>query len=280
MEISIPGVTIKSANELQTRMTMLLWGAAGCGKTTLAASAPGNKLLINFDPDGQMSLGAREDVLVMDLSREKYSVVEKFKSDDPYNLSKVLADDSNGIETVIIDSLTSYSQYAVEQGIANTKGATLERPSPGAYGARNALTLRLVAGMLRLTGKHNKNCIFITHEDGPTTDDSGNVLYITMMLGGKLPDQAALQLSEVWYMSDNGKERKILARNGRMRKPMKSRMLDTTKEIEFTLKYDQNNPHEGGIAEWIEMYRLNNQQKIPLPYSPSYQTLKEKLFTN
>ena len=269
MEISIPGVTIKSANEMQTRMSMLLWGAAGCGKTTLAASAPGKKLLINFDPDGVMSLGARDDVLVMDLSREKYNVVEKFKSDDPYNLSKVLSDDSYGIDTVIVDSLTSYSQYAVEQGIANTKGATLERPSPGAYGARNALTLRLVAGMLRLTGKYNKNCIFITHEDGPTTDDSGNVLYITMMLGGKLPDQAALQISEVWFMMDTGKERRVLVRNGRTRKPMKSRMFDTRDKIEYISKYDPNGDDAPyglhSLASFIQEYNANGGNKIKLP---------------
>jgi GTPase SAR1 family protein len=270
MEIDLGGgIQIKSASEANTRLTMLLWGAAGCGKTTLAASAPGNKLLINFDPDGHASLGPRDDIALLDLSNQRYNIVEKFKSDDPFSLSRVLADESNGIETVIVDSVTSYSQYAVEQGIALTKGATIERPSPGAYGARNALTLRLISGLLRLTGKYGKHCIFISHEDAPTTDDSGSVLYITMMLGGKLPDQAALQISEVWFMQDVGKDRRLLLRAGRNRKPMKSRMFDTTTRSEFVTKYDPDGkdaPYgQHSIASFYEEWQENGRNKIQVP---------------
>lgn len=276
MEIDLgTGFKIQSASEAQSRLSMLLWGPAGCGKTLLAASAPGKKLFINFDPDGPATLGNREDILLLDLSDQKYSIVEKFKSDDPFNLSRVLADESNGIETVVVDSVTSYSQYAVEQGIAHTKGATVERPSPGAYGARNALTLRLISGILRLTNKYNKHCIFISHEDAPTTDDSGNVLYITMMLGGKLPDQAALQISEVWFMQDVNKERRILVRAGRNRKPMKSRMFDTSTTIEYISKY---NPYDDkmlfdmekvfgkhSIASFYKEWLDNDRNKIQVP---------------
>jgi hypothetical protein len=267
MEIDLGGgLQIKSAAEANTRLSMLIWGPAGCGKTVLAASAPGKKLLINFDPDGPTSLGPRDDVLILDLSNQKHTITEKFKTDDPFNLSKVLGDESNGIDTVIVDSLTSYSQYAVETGISITKGATIERPSPGAYGARNALTLRLVASLLRLTGKYGKHCIFITHEDGPTTDDNGNVLYITMMLGGKLPDQAALQISEVWFMQDTGKERRILVRAGRNRKPMKSRMFDTSKKIEYVSNYDPADPFgKHSIASFYQEWIDNGRQKIQVP---------------
>lgn len=268
MEIDLGGgIQIRSLADAQQRLSMLLWGAAGCGKTTLAASAPGKKLLINFDPDGPMSLGVRDDVVVLDLSGQKHTITEKFKSDDPFNLSKVLTDEANNISTVIVDSLTSYSQYAVEQGISITKGATVERPSPGAYGARNALTLRLVAGMLRLTGRYNKNCIFISHEDAPTTDDSGNVLYITMMLGGKLPDQAALQISEVWFMQDVDQKRRILVRAGRNRKPMKSRMFDTRTKSEFISSYDPDNgtDSKGSIAQLYQEWLDNGRNKIQVP---------------
>lgn len=276
MEIDLGGnFKIKSAAEAQSRLSMLLWGPAGCGKTMLAASAPGKKLFINFDPDGPSTLGNREDVLLLDLSDQKYNIVEKFKTDDPFNLSRVLADESNGIETVVVDSLTSYSQYAVEQGIALTKGATVERPSPGAYGARNALTLRLISGILRLTNKYNKHCVLISHEDAPTADDAGNVLYITMMLGGKLPDQAALQISEVWFMQDVNKERRILVRAGRNRKPMKSRMFNTSERIEYISKYnpfdnkmqfDMDKVYgEHSIASFYNQWIENGRNKIQVP---------------
>lgn len=267
MEIDLGGgIQIRSLADAQTRLSMMLWGAAGSGKTTLAASGPGNKLLVNFDPDGPASLGTRDDVSILDLSNQKHTIVEKFKSDDPFNLSKVLSSD-DAPDTLIIDSLTSYSQYAVEQGIALTKGATVERPSPGAYGARNALTLRLISGMLRLTGRYNKNIIFVSHEDAPTTDDSGSVLYITMMLGGKLPDQAALQISEVWFMQDVDQKRRILVRAGRNRKPMKSRMFDTRTKSEFFSLYDPDNgwDSKGSINSFYEEWLANGRNKIQVP---------------
>jgi hypothetical protein len=265
------GLKIESATDAATRLTALLWGPAGCGKTTLAASAPGKILWINFDPEGLASLTEemRKNVHVLDLSNQTHAVVEKFKQDDPFGLSKVLSNPDMGIESVVVDSATSFAQLAVERGISLTKGATLERPSPGAYGARNALTLRLISSMLRLTGKYNKHCIIISHEDAPTTDNDGNVLYISIMLGGKLPDQVALQISEVWWMQDTGKERRIAVRPCRTRKPMKSRMFDASSSPEFILKFDPFK--EGGLngehslSQFYQNWIDNGKNKIQLP---------------
>lgn len=269
MEINIPGVEIRSAAESDKRFSLLLWGPPGVGKTVYACSAPGNKLLINFDPDGPTSLGSRDDVFVMDLSGEKHSIVEKFNSDDPYQLSRVLSDTDNVIDTVVVDSTTAYSQLAVERGISVTKGATLERPSPGAYGARNAITLRMMTSLLRLTKKYNKNIIFTTHED-KETDKEGNFLNFTLMLGGKLGSQAALQISEVWHLSENNGKRLIMVRPGRMRKPMKTRMFDTSGgAIEFDCKYEQfgdDAPYgKHSIASFIQEYEANGRNKIKVP---------------
>jgi hypothetical protein len=260
------GIKVQNNADKARRLSMLVWGPAGCGKTSLAATAPGNKLWINFDPDGTDSIASRPDVLVADLSNQKYSIVERFKTDDGLGIGKVLSDPDANISTVVVDSLTAYSQLAVEAAIANTKGATLERPSPGAYGARNALTLRLVTGMLRLTSLHNKNIIFTSHEDAAVTDDEGHVLYITMMLGGKLPDQAALQISEVWYMNDTGKERRIAIRPVRGRKPMKSRMFDGTSNPEFIWDYNINKPDpKMELTHWYNKWTEGNFVKLVPP---------------
>ena len=81
--------------------------------------------------------------------------------------------------------------------------------------------------------------IFITHEDDSgVRDKEGNLLHITMLLGGKLSGQVGLQISEVWFMSDDGKQRKIAVRPCRTRKPMKTRMFDTTRKLSSILKYD------------------------------------------
>jgi len=266
LELTIPGVTIRSAADASQRMSMLLWGPAGVGKTVYACSAPGNKLLINFDPDGPSSLGSREDVLVMDLSGERNSVVDRFNSDDPYQISKVLG--PAGITCVIVDSTTAYAQLAVEKGISITKGATLERPSPGAYGARNAITLRMMTSILRLTNKHNVHVIFTTHED-KATDKDGNFLNYTLMLGGKLGAQAALQISEVWHLSEANNKRRVMVRPGRNYTPMKTRMFDTTGNIEFDCAYQQfgtDAPYgKHSLAQFIQEYETNGRNKISVP---------------
>lgn len=275
--MEIDGVQIQTLAQSDKRFSLLLWGLAGCGKTTLAASAPGRKLLINFDPDGPNSLGARNDIVLIDLSGEKYSIVDSFKGDDDptlplgdkkYKLSTIIKELE--IETVIVDSCTAYSQLAVEKGISVTNGATIERPSPGAYGARNALTLRMMSALLRTTKRSNTNIIFITHEDDSgVKDKEGNILHITMLLGGKLGGQISLQLSEVWFMSDDGKQRKLLLRPGRMRKPMKTRMFDASSTVEFVLKYDQQGKEAPyglhSLSSFIKEWEDNGRDKISVP---------------
>jgi hypothetical protein len=267
MEINLGGMAIKQLSTQSRRISMLLWGSPGVGKTVFACSAPGKKLLILFDPDGAASLGNREDVLVLDLSAERNSIVDRFNSDDPFGLSKVLGDDELGITTVIVDSTTAYSQLAVEKGISITKGATLERPSPGAYGARNAITLKMMTSLLRLTNKYDKHIIFTSHEDEPTKDSEGNVMHITLQLGGKLGNQASLQISEVWHLADDGKQRKLMVRPGRMRKPMKTRMFDTSDGFEFVLRYKQSDGAGGehSIASLFDLWEKSGYNKIKLP---------------
>jgi len=273
--VQIEGIDVKSLAESEQRFSLLLWGLAGCGKTTLAASAPGRKLLINFDPDGPVSLGARDDIVLIDLSAERYGIVDVFKLDDDptlplgdkkYRLSKII--EALEIETVIVDSVTAFTDQAVQKGISVTKGATIERPSPGAYGARNALTLRMMSGILRLTKRMNVNVIFITHEDDSgVRDKEGNLLHITMLLGGKLSGQVGLQISEVWFMSDDGSKRKLALRPARTRKPMKTRMFDARDKVEFVLQYDPYKDVYGkhSLSQFIKEWEDNGRNKIQVP---------------
>lgn len=277
MEIEIEGVKVPTLAESEQRFSQLLWGPVGCGKTVLACSAPGRKLLINFDPDGPTSLGKRDDIILCDLSSKGRSVVNLFRTDDDpllpfddkqYRLSKIIADLS--IETVIADSCSAFSELATQQAVTIIKGATVENPSPGGYGARNIYTLRMIGGILRTTKKMNKHCIFITHEDDSgVRDKEGNLLHITMLIGGKLGGQVALQISEVWHLSDDGKKRRVMLRPGRTRKPMKTRMFDASKEIEFTLEYDQfgeQAPYgKHSLKSFIEEYENGGRQKIQVP---------------
>lgn len=258
-ELVIAGISAQPTRSKPRRMSILLWGPSGSGKTTLACTAPGKKLLLLFDPDGDASISDRDDVTVVDLVGVAAGrVTPLFKSD-----AKPLGVDGNVLadfDTVIVDSLTNAQHLATLQGIATVKGATAERPSMGAYQTRNALITHLVKNMLAITGRYNKHVIFIAHEASPDRNDDGVVMAITVALGGQLPNTAPVDFSEVWVVEDTGKEHRIAIRPCRMRRPMKTRMFKTTQGAEF------NWTHTGTeLADWYAAWQANDWQKIAIP---------------
>lgn len=264
MEIQLGNRTLTGVDDVSLRIALLLWGDAGCGKTVLASTAPGKKLWIQFDPDGVLSLRGRDDIVVLDLSGEKHTVLDQMKSDNPFGLEKVLLEHPE-IETVVLDSLTALAVLASENAVANVNSATNENLGLKGYGHRNAVVLRIVTSFMRLTKRLNRHIILICHEDSPTTDDKGVVLHITLALGGKQTNQIALTLNEVWWMADTGKERRIAVRPCRNRKPMKSRMFDGSTSPEFLLKYDAGKWSGDGIESWFKAWQGSGGRKLPLP---------------
>ena len=255
--IKIGGVEITPVQQKLQRISMLLWGPSGSGKTTLACTAPGRKLLVLFDPDGDASITERDDVDVADLTKSANSIVDMFKSDsNPLGLAKAI----DKYDTVIIDSLTNAQHMSVMHAVTVVKGATIERPSLQGYGHRNALITALVKNVLRLTAKHNKHVIFIAHEAQPERNDEGVVIAITVALGGQLQTSAPVDFSEVWNLSDTGKVRRIGIRPVRLRSPCKTRMFKTDGAAEFDWKYDEHN-----LATWFNAWQANSFQKLPLP---------------
>lgn len=255
------GVAPTKASELPNNMAILLWGPGGIGKTTLACTAPGEKLLINFDPRGPASVAYRDDVMVLDYSTQSTAVVEEFKRSDPFNISSVL----DRFDTVIVDSATTIGDLTVARGIEITKGATVERPSPGAYMARNALILQLVTNLLKLCEKKGKHLIVICHEAAPDKNEEGQIVSITMYLGGQLPTQTSVRFSEVWAMYELGSGKTIAIRTCRSRGPIKTRMFSTTSAPEFTWQYNPEENKGMTIADWHEAWIAGGKKKLPLP---------------
>lgn len=255
-DIKIGGVEIKKPGQKDQRMSVLLWGASGVGKTTLACTAPGRKLLILFDPDGDVSISDRDDVDVVEMYTARNSIVDQFKGDNPLGISKVIED----YDTIIIDSLTNAQYMSVMHAVTVVKGASIERPSLQGYGHRNALITQLVKNILKLTAKHNKNVIFIAHEGAPQMNDDGVVMAVTVALGGQLQTSAPVDFSEVWCLQDTGKQRRILIRPARNYKPCKTRMFVTNAGSEFPWNHTGNE-----IAEWYEAWKEGGYKKQPLP---------------
>src|SRR6478609_9907931 len=59
---------VKSGADKNVRMVMLLWGQAGTGKTTFAATAPGNKLWLSFGDNEHVPVAHRSDVYPLSCS--------------------------------------------------------------------------------------------------------------------------------------------------------------------------------------------------------------------
>lgn len=259
-----PQLITLAASAPIARVSMVLWGEAGCGKTTFAATAPGKRLLINFDPDGYQSLAKDESTLLFDMANEPNSyVVEQAKSGDPFGIKKILQDNPE-IKTIIVDSITKFADRATINAIGKAPGSTFENPGPSAYGYRNRYTLQLVSNLLVASGSATKHIIFICHEDVPKLNKEGSVESITLLLGGSLPQEVPLQISEVWHMRDTGNERRITVRSAGLRKPMKTRMFNTANGIEFASS-TKAAPSRIRLDELIDKWYANKIQQMDIP---------------
>jgi AAA domain len=265
---------ISSNDAVSRRMTILLWGPAGDGKSTLAATAPGKKFWLSFGDNEHQAVLGRKDVEVMHLYKYNYDEVLKHgRSDNPFGLDHILARDTS-IETVVLDSVTALTDMALRQAVAMRLGAgqgftpTMEHPGMSAYGGRNAITLDVLQKLLRITAKHDVHLIITAHEADPEKDKEGVVQFITIMLGGKLVNNVTWRLSEIWYLSQDSKGRQLAVRPTRKHRPMKSRMFTGIGEPEFVLLYDSNKPDKGQmtIASFYERW-VTKESKLPIPAS-------------
>jgi hypothetical protein len=168
------------------------------------------------------------------------------------------------IQTVIVDSVTKFAERATTYAIGKAPGSTFENPGRAAYGYRNRFTLQLVSNLLVSTGTDTKNVIFICHEGSPILNEKGETLSITILLGGTLPKDVPLQISEVWHMRDTGTERRITVRSAGLRKPMKTRMFSTANGIEFPIS-TKAAPQRVRIDSLIEQWYSKKLEQLQLP---------------
>lgn len=258
-----PPITVNKTT-LQ-RMSMLLWGTPGCGKTWFANTAPGKRLFLNFDPDGTQSLPFSEDTLVQDWSSEPDRCIEEVKSVNPFDLEGTFKAHPD-ISTVIVDSVTAFTTRAVAHSLGHKSapGSVFENPGPAGYGFRNRFSLGLCKSVLQVTGKHNKHVIFICHEDVGSKDKEGTIVHVTLLLGGTLPREVPLQISEVWRMQDKTLSRIVQVRNTGVYEPMKTRMFDNTQGAEFTIS-TKAEPAKIKLADLFEKWREAGYNKLDLP---------------
>ena len=246
------------------RLAMLIWGKAGCGKTTLASTAPGTKLYLLFDYHGDQSIVARDDCFVLNLSGAGHMTIKEFEKDDPFKLAAIL-EQHKEIETIVVDSLTRLWDLALEHAVAISRSSTTVLPGQNGYAARNTLVKRAVTSLMRLCERHARHLIFIAHEGSPRTNEEGATIEVPTILTSTLIEPIVISLSEVWWMDDTGKERRIAVRPVRLRKLMKTRMFDARVVQEFVWRYDSETMKGDGIAEWFKAWNNNGGHKLSLP---------------
>lgn len=274
LEIKPPGANIP-------RSTGILWGPAKCGKTTLLATLPGRKVLVNIDPDGHEATGWRDDISLLDLSIYEPDEIVRMGRDKVPSLLKQTEDLKEG-DSVIVDSLSSYGWAALltaikeKVGESRTFKPSIEAPGLSAYGARTNYIVDMVRKILKVTGQRGVHCWFTAHMDTPTTNDQGAFLYQTMTLSDNGINQTSLSISEVWFMDRNDKKQTIAIQPVRGRKPMGSRMFSMDGAPEFTLEYAINKPdlqQPHSIAMFWKLYLANGRKKLPIPGTVEYMKL-------
>ena len=257
MELTTPKTQLR-------RMSTIIWGPSGAGKTTLAATAPRPILWVNFDPDGTSSLMDQDGIYIADFSSSNPNVVAKFKHENAGGIRQLL-EEKDDIKTVVFDSITSFNEMSLKHGITEVRGATLEMPTLQGYGRRNSYTMQGIMSVIKTTNALNRHAIFIAHEDAPQKDEMTGALMVSILVGGKMQSEIPIKLSEVWHLEDTGKNRKITITSSRLRKPMKSRMFIQSGDSDFTWNFNPESWEGEGIKDWYEKWVKNNGKKIDLP---------------
>lgn len=239
---------VTSSADLIHRLAGVIWGDAKTGKTTWAMSLPGRKLLINFDPDGFISIAHREDFDLLDLSLlPAGEQIEQAKK-----AASFILQNKDTYQSVIVDSITNIVAAsiadAINRGVGKSATFTpsLDAPGLAAWGARNSHTMDVITRILRATGQNKQNCFFIAHADDPEYAQDGKTLIRqTMMLSAKVRNPVGLNVSEIYYVGlASGNRRTVYTAPHGIITPMGSRIFDTTKVPKFDLKYTIDKPDE------------------------------------
>lgn len=263
LNIKIGGVEAKAVENITKRFSCMLWGTAGCGKTMLASTAPGKKLWLLFDPNGSDTLNyspEKENITVVDLSKQNCSIVMQGCTDNVFGIEQYLRNDT--FDTVVLDSVTTLLDMCLKYAVTTTKNATIEVPTQAGYSRRNSFLKQILNNLIKLTDKYNKHIIFIGHEDNGQMDDLGNLIKQTVMIGGSSNTTVQILLSEIWYMSYTNGKRKIHFAPFGVKTPIKTRMIDNEKCRFIEWNYSLENGGDG-IKEWFEKWK-NSTNKIVL----------------
>lgn len=248
---------VQTNADIKTRLVGVLWGDAKVGKTTYAMSLPGKKLLINFDPDGYLSVANRTDFDLIDLSE----MTALDAGNQATKIGDYIMANKDKYQSVIVDSLTTLVEmslnYAIQKGVGKSQTFTPSILAPGlsAYGGRNNVFNDVISRVLRATSLTHMHVFMIAHNADALLDEKGNQISQTIMLPDKARNMTALKASEIWHINQSRSGRTIYVKPFGIKSPMGSRIINTDKLHSFVLEYDPSLPDKDQPHSLANIYQ-------------------------
>lgn len=238
VEIEMPPITRLSDRKRAEHVQALLWGPPKVGKTILAHTFPRTRTL-DFDNGMESVLTAADEgwidvdkdeivyATITEENREEYGyvavptaldkatmVMEQWVSDDEYD----------NWDTLILDSVTSLCEYALDRALYNLNkldGYTKSKNrgdrvhmrimAQQDWGPAMSLVSNFIEECRRYT---DKNIVVIAHEHQQTTE-SGHVTYRSpQVIGRVLRQDLPKQFDEVWRMEKDNDGTPVLITQG------------------------------------------------------------------
>lgn len=186
----------KKPSELTAKpgIVAMIYGQPGCGKSTLACSAP-NAVMIDTD-GGVMRMNGAHQIPTLQVKawEEIVEAMEEVKSDAQ-------------IESVVIDTVGKMLNFMEEYIKRTASGKRIEINRDGSlslkgYGKRKQMFIDFIKGITTL----GKNVIFVGHDK---EENRGDETVMRPEVGGSSTNDLMKELDLVGYMEMNGANRTI-----------------------------------------------------------------------
>lgn len=140
-------------SEIEMVLTALFYGRSGTGKTTLAGTFPGKKLLLDVGERGTDSLAGQKDVFSLQVK----------EWDDYEDFYWELVEPGHGFDTVIVDAQHSLQSLAIDKAKKNAGKKLAEQTSQRDFGQAGAMLTQWNFSYRDLRDQ-GINVVFLAHD--------------------------------------------------------------------------------------------------------------------
>ncbi len=221
---------IKKVSDLPPEIRVVLYGKAGTGKTTLAATFPGPILFIDCSEKGTDSVRDVENVDV--LRAESWDEID--------DLYWFLKKEKHGYKTVVVDTMSQAQDLRILK-VHQDKGQEIERGQLGNWGSMKKQDWGTVSSALKtfvisMRDLPNINVIFIAHDRVFGGEEEEDETVIQPSVGPRLMPSVATVMNGAVSIIANTFIRETTTR----RKVGRRGKMVTDSKIEYCLRIGPN----------------------------------------